>query len=108
MPTDSFSALPLIPADQGGPVFREPWEAQAFALVVALSNAGHFTWPEWVGAISAEIRLAQDQGDPDVGNTYYRHWLAALEKLILAKGLTDAANLRLRRSGMRGQHRDRP
>ena len=97
MPSDPLAALKLIPADQDGPVFREPWEAQAFALVVALHNAGHFTWPEWVETISAEIGLAQSQGDPDVGDTYYRHWLAALEKIVLAKGLTDDVDLRLRR-----------
>ena len=97
MPSDLVTALALIPTDQAGPVFREPWEAQAFALVVALHNAGHFSWSEWVEVMSAEIRLAQDQGDPDVGDTYYRHWLAALEKIVLAKGLTDAVDLRLRR-----------
>jgi nitrile hydratase accessory protein len=94
---DAHTALPLIPANEAGPVFREPWEAQAFALVVALNAAGHFSWPEWVEAISAEIRLAQDQGDPDVGDTYYRHWLAALEKIVLAKNLADAGDLRMSR-----------
>ncbi len=90
-------ALPSIPADEDGPVFREPWEAQAFALVVALHQAGHFTWPEWVAAISAEIRQAQADGDPDLGHTYYRHWLAALEKITVAKDLADDVDLRLRR-----------
>lgn len=97
MSSDLVTALPLIPTDQAGPVFREPWEAQAFALVVGLHNAGHFTWSEWVEVMSAEIRLAQSQGDPDVGDTYYRHWLAALEKIVLTKGLTDDVDLRLRR-----------
>ena len=90
-------ALPTIPADETGPVFREPWEAQAFALVVALHQAGHFTWTEWVAAISAEIRQAQADGDPDLGQTYYRHWLAALEKITVAKHLADDVDLRLRR-----------
>ncbi len=97
MVADPLVDLPLLPADQSGPVFREPWEAQAFALVVALHRAGHFSWPEWVSTISAEIRLAQSQGDPDLGNTYYHHWLAALEKIVLAKGLTEEGDLRLRR-----------
>lgn len=94
MTPDPLSTLPLIPVDEGGPVFREPWEAQAFAIVMTLHGAGHFTWPEWVEIFSAEIRLAQSQGDPDLGNTYYRHWLAALEKIVIAKGLGDAADLR--------------
>ncbi len=91
------AGLPHIPADEAGPVFREPWEAQAFALVVALHQAGHFTWPEWVATISAEIRQAQADGDPDLGQTYYRHWLAALEKIMVAKRLADETDLRLRR-----------
>ena len=90
-------ASPLLPGDPSGPVFREPWEAQAFALVVALHQAGHFTWPEWVAALSAEIRRAQAEGDPDGGGTYYRHWLAALEKLVVSKALADGDDLRLRR-----------
>ncbi len=90
-------ALPSIPTDETGPVFREPWEAQAFALVVVLHQAGHFTWPEWVATISAEIRQAQAEGDPDLGHTYYRHWLAALEKITVAKDLADDTDLRLRR-----------
>ena len=89
--------LPSLPADKAGPIFREPWEAQAFALAVALHQAGHFTWPEWVEAISAEIRQAQANGDPDLGATYYRHWLAALEKITVAKRLADDVDLRLRR-----------
>lgn len=90
-------APPLAPGDTHGPMFREPWEAQAFALVVALHQAGHFTWPEWVAVISAEIRAAQAGGDPDSGATYYRHWLAALEKIVVSKTLAGDAELRLRR-----------
>jgi nitrile hydratase accessory protein len=88
---------PSLPGDASGPAFRESWEAQAFALAVALYQAGHFTWSEWVAAISAEIRRAQAEGDPDLGNTYYRHWLAALEKIVVAKTLADDVDLRLRR-----------
>ncbi len=103
-----LDALPLVPSDPSGPVFREPWEAQAFALVVALHQAGHFTWTEWVDAISAEIRQAQADGDPDLGATYYRHWLAALEKIVVARQLADDADLRLRRlecaANLSGRH----
>ena len=89
--------LPDIPVDESGPVFREPWEAQALAMVVALYQAGHFTWPEWVATISAEIQQAQQAGDPDLGQTYYRHWLSALERIIVAKAMTDDVELHLRR-----------
>ena len=75
------------------PQFREPWEAEAFALTMTLYERGLFTWPEWTATIAGEIRKAQAAGDPDTGETYYRHWLAALEHLVAAKGITDAATL---------------
>jgi nitrile hydratase accessory protein len=87
------AGMPGIPRDEGGPVFREPWEAQAFALAVALNARGLFTWTEWAAALGEEIKRAQAAGDPDLGNTYYRHWLAALERLVAHKGLTSTAML---------------
>lgn len=86
-------AVPGIPRDAEGPVFREPWEAQAFAMAVALHARGVFTWPEWAAALAAEIKRAQAAGDPDTGETYYRHWLAALERLVAEKGVTDTGTL---------------
>src|SRR5262245_52495871 len=80
-------AVPGVPRDADGPVFREPWEAQAFAMALALHERGVFTWPEWAAALAEEIRAAQAAGDPDLGTTYYRHWLAALEKLVARKGI---------------------
>ena len=82
-----------LPSDAEGPVFREPWEAQAFAMALALHQRGVFTWPEWAATLSDEIRRAQQAGDPDTGTTYYRHWLAALERLVREKGIADAATL---------------
>ena len=82
-------AIPTIPRDSDGPVFREPWEAQAFAMTLALYKRGLFTWPEWAEALADEIKRAQAAGDPDTGDTYYRHWLAALETLIARKGIAD-------------------
>ncbi len=75
------------------PVFREPWEAQAFALALSLHERGVFSWSEWTAALGEEIRKAQTDGDPDTGETYYRHWLAALEHLVAAKGLVDGETL---------------
>ena len=80
-------ALPDIPCDAEGPVFREPWEAQAFAMALALHGRGLFSWNEWAATLADEIKRAQAQGDPDDGKTYYRHWLATLEKLVAAKGV---------------------
>ena len=86
-------AVPSIPRDAEGPVFREPWEAQAFAMALALHEKGLFTWKEWADALGAEIKRAQAGGDPDTGETYYRHWLAALERIVSEKGVADSASL---------------
>jgi nitrile hydratase accessory protein len=88
------AAVPSLPRDEGGPVFREPWEAQAFAMTLALYRKGLFTWPEWAAALADQIKRAQAAGDPDRGDTYYHHWLAALERLVAEKGVTDAATLK--------------
>ena len=80
-------ALPGIPRDDGGPVFREPWEAQAFSIALALHQRGVFTWLEWAAALADEIKRAQAAGDPDTGETYYHHWLATLERLVTEKGV---------------------
>jgi nitrile hydratase accessory protein len=80
-------AVPSIPRDAAGPVFRAPWEAQAFAMALALHEQCLFTWGEWAARLGAEIKRAQAAGDPDRGDTYYRHWLAALERIVIEKGV---------------------
>ena len=75
--------LPRIPRDSEGPVFAEPWQAQAFALTLKLHEAGAFTWTEWAEALSRE--LATDPGDD--GARYYDHWVATLEGLVSARNL---------------------
>ncbi len=85
---ERLQALPPLPRDEQGPVFAEPWQAQAFALAVKLSEQGYFTWTEWAGALADELRAAADRGEPDDGSQYYHHWVAALERLVTAKGLT--------------------
>lgn len=82
-----------IPRNSEGPVFREPWEAQAFALAVSLHERGVFTWKEWAQILGEEIKKAQAAGDPDTGETYYRHWMATLERIVAEKRLTDAGTL---------------
>jgi nitrile hydratase accessory protein len=84
---DATRAIPSIPRDADGPVFREPWEAQAFAMALALHGRGLFSWTEWAETLAIEIRRAQAAGDADTGESYYRHWLATLERLIAAKGV---------------------
>ena len=86
-------AVPNIPRDAQGPVFHEPWEAQAFAITLALHDRGLFTWPEWAATLGDEIKRAQAAGDPDTGETYYRHWLNALERIVAVKGLADVQML---------------
>jgi nitrile hydratase accessory protein len=81
-------SLPGMPLDGKDPIFAAPWEAQAFAMVLSLYDKGLFTWPEWAAALSSEISRAQAAGDPDTGETYYLHWLAALEGMIAAKKVT--------------------
>jgi len=89
----AVAALSGIPRGPEGPVFREPWEAQAFAMTLALHERGLFSWSEWTAVLADEIKRAQANGDPDTGETYYRHWLTALERIVAAKGITDAAAL---------------
>jgi nitrile hydratase accessory protein len=88
-----FLGLPDFPQDNEGPVFREPWEAKAFAIVVWLHERGLFTSKEWAEALSSEIRTASAAGDADLGDTYYQHWLSALETMAAAKGATSAGEL---------------
>jgi nitrile hydratase accessory protein len=87
------AALRTIPRDVEGPVFRAPWEAQAFAMAVKLHEAGHFTWPEWAEYLGAALRAATAQGESDDGTRYYDCWLRALEKLVADKGLVLADEL---------------
>jgi nitrile hydratase accessory protein len=81
------NALSDLPRDEEGPVFREPWEARAFAVALALHERGVFTWTEWAAALADQIKRAQAAGDADGGDTYYQHWLATLETLVAAKGV---------------------
>ena len=86
-------AVPGFPRDTEGPVFREPWEAQAFAMTLALYDRGLFTWGEWAATLADEIKRAQAAGDPDTGETYYSHWLAALERMVAEKGVATTQTL---------------
>ena len=93
MRDESPPELPGFPHDAAGPVFKEPWEAKAFALTLRLHERGLFTWPEWADALAREISGAQARGDADLGDTYYQHWLRALESLVALKGAASADEL---------------
>jgi nitrile hydratase accessory protein len=105
---ERLAALPKLPRDEGGPVFAEPWQAQAFALAVKLSEQGHFTWKEWAAALADELKGAASRGEPDDGSQYYRHWLAALERLVTERGLTDSAALASRKEAWADAYRHTP
>jgi len=86
-------AVPGVPRDANGPVFSAPWEAHAFAMALALYEKGLFAWSEWSAMLGEEIKKAQAAGDPDTGETYYRHWLATLERIVAQKGAASAQSL---------------
>jgi nitrile hydratase accessory protein len=102
------SAPALLLHDESRPVFAEPWEAQAFALAVRLSAEGHFTWKEWAGVLAEELEAARGCGIPDDGTRYYLYWLAALERLAMAKGLADSAELSARKEAWADAYRHTP
>ncbi len=104
----NLASLPRIPRDEGGPIFAEPWEATAFALAVRLSAEGHFTWPEWAATLADELKAAAARGEPDDGSRYYHYWLAALERLVVAKGLSDPAALVARKEAWADAYRHTP
>ncbi len=101
MTASAPALLPGQPESEGGPVFREPWEAHAFAMAVRLHEHGLFSWPQWAKTLAEEIERAQVAGDPDVGDTYYHHWLAALERLVAEHGAASSAEQQRTREAWR-------
>lgn len=106
--SELLAALPRLPREGDEPVFAEPWQAQAFALAVKLSELGHFTWKEWAETLAAELRSAAERGEPDDGSKYYHHWLTALERLVVAKRLADPAALLARKEAWADAYRHTP
>jgi len=104
----NLAASPRLARDEGGPVFAEPWQAQAFALAVKLSEQGHFTWKEWATTLAEELKAAADRGEPDDGSKYYHHWLAALERLVVAKRLSDPTAMLVRKEAWADAYRHTP
>jgi nitrile hydratase accessory protein len=104
----ALKALPRLPRDDGGPIFAEPWQAQAFALAVRLSAQGHFTWREWAAALADELKADAARGEPDDGSRYYHCWLAALESLVVSKRLSDAVALSAQKEAWAEAYRRTP
>jgi len=102
------SVLLKLPKDADGPVFREPWQASAFALAVSLSRHGHFTWPEWAKTLSEELRASAARGEPDDGSHYYHCWLTALERLVVEKRLSDVGTLLTQKEAWADAYRRTP
>ena len=107
-PDSRFSDLPRLPRDEGGPVFAEPWQAQAFRLAAKLSEQGHFTWKQWAAELAVELRAAEEGGQADDGTRYYEHRLATLERVIARKGLTDREALSARKDAWADAYRHTP
>ena len=105
---ERLQALPRLPRDESKPVFAEPWQAQAFALAVKLSEQGQFTWKEWTAALANQLKAAASRGEPDDGSHYYDQWLAALEHLVAVKGLVDPAALAARKEAWADAYRSTP
>jgi nitrile hydratase accessory protein len=112
---ESLAVLPRLPRDAGGPVFAEPWQAEAFALAVRLSAQGCFSWKEWAAALAEELAAATQQptsatqhSEADAGSIYYQCWLTALERLVVAKGLADPASLLAQKQAWAEAYRTTP
>lgn len=94
-----------VPRADLAPVFAAPWEASAFAMVLALHRAGRFEWREWVDLLSQEIgSSAPDQ----TGALYYERWTRALEKLLGRLGLLDAEKIDARSAAWRAAYLSTP
>jgi nitrile hydratase accessory protein len=106
--SEHLEALPSLPREEEGPVFAEPWQAQAFALAVKLSEHGYFTWKEWAASLADELKAAVDRGEPDDGSRYYHHWVAALERLVVSKRLADTSLLAERKEAWAEAYRHTP
>jgi len=104
----ALDALPRLRRDVGGPLFAEPWQAQAFALAVRLSAQGHFEWKEWAATLADELKASAARGEPDDGSRYYHGWLAALERLVVAKRLSTPAALLARKQAWAEAYRHTP
>jgi len=105
---EDSTSLARIPRDQEGPVFAEPWQAQALAIAVKLSERGYFTRKDWAAALAGELKAAAERGEPDDGSHYYEHWLTTLERMVASKGLSDPRSMFERKKAWADAYRHTP
>jgi nitrile hydratase accessory protein len=105
---ETLASLPRLPRDADGPVFAEPWQAEAFALAIRLSAHGYFTWKEWAAFLADELQADAQLGHSDDGSRYYNCWLTAMERLAVDKRLTDAPALQARKDAWTDAYRRTP
>ena len=105
---ERLATLPTLPRNEDGPVFEEPWQAQAFALAVKLSELGHFSWTTWARTLADELARAEARGEPDDGTHYYRHWVSALERLVVERGLSERSALTEQKAAWADAYRHTP
>ncbi len=105
---ERLATLPALPRNEDGPVFEEPWQAQAFALAIELSAQGHFSWTTWARELAHELASAASRGEPDDGSSYYHHWVSALERLVVERGLSDSPALAERKEAWTEAYRHTP
>jgi len=103
-----LAALPPLPRDEDGPVFDDPRQAQSFALAVKLSEQGHFSWKTSARTVADELAAVEARGEPDDGSRYYHHWVAALERLVVGRGLSGACALEERKEAWADAYRHTP
>lgn len=84
----------LIPdIDRTGPVFDEPWQAQAFSVLVALRQEGCFEWKDWVDVFSQTIKAFPAEPGETANAAYFRQWAYALERMLVGRGLLTASEI---------------
>jgi nitrile hydratase accessory protein len=86
---DALTGDAALPRSNGEIVFDQPWEARAFSLAVALCEAGRY---EWNGFRDRLIDAVGEAG-PDDGSGYYAAWMAALESVVVDRGLLDRSEI---------------
>jgi nitrile hydratase accessory protein len=107
--TGSLDATMIgLPRDEDGPVFDQPWQAQAFSIALQLHKAGVFSWPQWVQVLSDEIRAAPAQAGEPANDAYWRQWMAALERITASSGLVGPEDLEERSEAWRRAYINTP
>ena len=90
---DSKGAAAFTAVNSDQVSFHHPWQATAFALVLALQDRQILARDRWSAALGVQIQCACNRGMPDDNDTYYKCWLAALEQVLTQEGLTTPSEI---------------